>query len=407
MAVGMEKVYDIAIIGGGMVGAAAAYHCSRRGMSTILVERKHLAGGGSGGNFGLVLPTTGRFDVAGNLAFEKEGARRIAALTEELDFDIEYRPAHGYCLLVSEEEIAMFTAHCNHFVANGLFERFISPQELREEEPHLFVGPEILSVLQTDEGVLNPLRLVHGFWRGARHAGADLLCYSPVIKFEFSGAKVTKIVTPSQSIAVGQVALAAGAWTRSLGSLLNVEFPEYFILAEAVVTEPLPRLLNGFAYWGNVLRIPAETHIANQALSDGWETLGDKTLFSSYDFGTVQTRRGNVLLGQLSYITPPIRSQVSHAVIHHSAFEGLRLFPQLKKARIISSWRSPAPFTPDHLPLIGQVMPYDNVFIASGFQSAITACHWSGEYISILAGGDRLPEEARIFDPMRFQGRMQ
>jgi glycine/D-amino acid oxidase-like deaminating enzyme len=400
----MKRSYDIAIIGGGMVGVAAAYHCARQGLSTILIERKHLAGGGSGGNFGLVLPTTGRFDVAGNLAFEKEGARRIAGLTEELDFDIEYRPAHGYCLLVSEDEIAMFTAHRDNFVSQGLSERFISPKELREEEPNVNVSPEVLSVLQTDEGVLNPLRLVHGLWRGAQHAGADLLCYSPVIEFTCSGSRVTNVVTADENITVGQVALTSGAWTRSLGLMLDVELPEYYIQAEAVVTEPLPPLLNGFAYWGNVLRIPAEARIAAQALSDGWETLGDDVLFASYDFGTVQTRRGNILLGQLSYITPPIRSQVSHAVIHHSAFEGLRLFPQLAKARIISSWRSPAPFTPDHLPLIGQLLPYDNVYVASGFQSAITGCHWSGEYIARLATGNPLPKEAAIFDPMRFQG---
>lgn len=388
-----------------MVGAAAAYHCARLGMSTILLERKSLAGGGSGGNFGLVLPTTGRFDVSGNLAFEKEGARRIAALSDELDFDIEFRPAHGYCLLVDEEEIAMFTIHRDHFVVNGLSERFISPQELKAEEPHLNVCPEIIAVLQTDEGVLNPLRLVHGFWRGAQRAGADLRTYSPVIGFQQSRDRITEVITPDGSIPVGRIALTGGAWTRSLGLLLHVDLPEYYILAEAVVTEPLPPILNGFAYWGNVERIPAEARIARQALSDGWESFGDEVLFSSYDFGTVQTRRGNILLGQMSYFTLPIRSSVSHAVMPHSAFQGLRLFPQLKKARIISSWRSPAPFTPDHLPLIGQLFPYENVYVASGFQSAITGCHWGGEYVACLASGGRLPEEAKIFDPMRFQER--
>jgi len=402
----MTKGYDIAIIGGGMVGAAAAYHCARRGLKTLLIERKHLAAGGSGGNFGLVLPTTSRFDVAGNLAFEKEGLRRIASLSDELDFDLEYRAAHGYCLLTNDEEIEMFTVHRDHFVSESLQERFISLQELKAEEPNLALGPEVVAVLQTDEGVLNPLRLVHGFWRSALHSGADLMCYSPVINFEFKGDRVVKIITPKESITVGSVALTGGAWTRSLGSLLHVDFPEYYILAEAVVTEPLPRLLNGFAYWGNVLRIPAEARIAEQALKDGWENLGDGILFASYDFGTVQTRRGNVLLGQMSYFTPPIRSQVSHAVLPHSAIQGLRLFPQLKKARIISSWRSPAPFTPDHLPLIGKVMPYENVFIASGFQSAITGCHWGGEYVSRLACDEGLPTEAKIFDPMRFQERV-
>lgn len=401
----MTKVYDIAIIGGGMVGAAAAYHCSRLGLSTILVERKHIASGGSGGNFGLVLPSTGRFDVPGNLTFEKEGARRMANLSDELDFDVEYRPAHGYCLLVSDDEIAMFTSHRDHFVANGLPERFISPQELRSEEPHLFIGSEVIGVLQTDEGVLNPLRLVHGLWRGARHAGADLRCYSPVDGFKVSGNKVTELITGNDRIQVGGIALTGGAWTRSLGLMLHVDLPEYYILAEAVVTEPLPRMLNGFAYWGNVERIPAEARIANQALKDGWEAFGDQMLFASYDFGTVQTRRGNILLGQMSYFTPPLKQGVSHAVIRHSAIEGLRLFPQLRKARIISSWRSPAPFTPDHLPLIGRLLPYDNVFIASGFQSAITGCHWGGELIACLAGGNQMPEEAAIFNPMRFEGR--
>jgi sarcosine oxidase subunit beta len=401
----MKKAYDVAIIGGGMVGAAAAYHCARQGMSALLLERKHLGSGGSGGNFGLVLPTTGRFDVAGNLAFEKEGARRIAALTEELDFDIEYRPAHGYCLLVSDDEVAMFSVHRDHFVANGLAERFISPQELRNEEPYLTVGPEVIGVLQTDEGVLNPLRLVHGLWRGAQRAGAELRCYSPVVDFKLSGDRVTEVITPDERVAVGQIALTGGAWTRALGRRLHVDLPEYYILAEAVVTEPLPRLLNGFAYWGNVARIPAEAEIASRALVEGWESFGEQTLFASYDFGTVQTRRGNVLLGQLSYFTPPIRQTVSHAVVRHSAFEGLRLFPQLRKARIISSWRSPAPFTPDHLPLIGRLQPYENVSIASGFQSAITGCHWGGEYVACLAAGNDLPAEAAIFDPARFQGR--
>lgn len=398
-----RKSYDIAVIGGGMVGAATAYHCARQGLSTLLVERKHLAAGGSGGNFGLVLPTTGRFDISGNLAFEKEGARRMAALTDELDFDIEYRPAHGYCLLVNEGEIEMFSAHRDHFVAAGLPERFITPQELSVEEPNLAVSNGIITALQTDEAVLNPLRLVHGLWRGAQRFGAELLCYSPVNDFKTANNRVTHVNTASGSIPVGQVAITAGSWTRQMGRLLQVDLPEYYILAEAVVTEPLPPLLNGFAYWGNVERIPAESRIAAQALEGGWESLGEDVLFSSYDFGTVQTRRGNMLFGQMTYITPALSSQVSHKVMPSSAYQALRLFPQLKKARIISSWRSPAPFSPDHLPLIGHVQGYDNVLIASGFQSAITGCHWAGEILARLACSDPLSEEARIFDPGRFQ----
>jgi glycine/D-amino acid oxidase-like deaminating enzyme len=127
-------------------------------------------------------------------------------------------------------------------------------------------------------------------------------------------------------------------------------------------------------------------------------------LFSSYDFGTVQTRRGNLLLGQMSYFTPPFSSRASFQVMPGSARESLRIFPQIKKARILRAWRSPAPFTPDHLPLVGHLMGYDNGFVASGFQSAITSCYWAGEHVAQLAGGGRLPEQAKIFDPGRFLG---
>ena len=48
---------DIAIVGGGIIGAACAYELSRAGASVTLIERDELAAGASGRNQGwFVLP---------------------------------------------------------------------------------------------------------------------------------------------------------------------------------------------------------------------------------------------------------------------------------------------------------------------------------------------------------------
>lgn len=394
--------YDVGIIGGGMVGASIAYHCARLGLSTILVEKGHLASAGSGGNFGLVLPSTGRFDRPYVLECEMEGVQRLKQLADELDFDIEYRSANGHCLLCSEEEVKMFSIHRDHFVAAGFGERLISPQELRVCEPNLFVGPEVIAVLQTDEAVVNPLRLTLGWARGAKRYGADLRNFTEVVGFKHNESQLTHLLTNHGEISVGEVIIAAGPWSRQLALKLNISLPEYYIQAEAVVTEPLPKLLNGFAYWGNVERIPKELEIAESAMVQGWESRGDEQLFKSYDFGTVQTRRGNILLGQLSYITPPFDRRVSYDVMPGSAYETLRMLPQLKSARVLRSWRSPAPFTPDHMPLLGRLDCYDNLIIASGLQSAVSGCSWAGVLIADIAAGRDVPDEMEIYSPGRF-----
>jgi len=398
----MNRSYDVAVIGGGMVGASIAYQCAGRGLKTALFERRHLASGGSGGNFGLVLWSTGQPSVRFALDREYDGAARVARLPAELDFDLEYRAAHGHCLIATEEELALFSGHRDRFVAAGFQERIITPAELRREEPNLRVGPEVIAALQTDEAVLNPFRLVQGYWRQARRRGAQLFSYSPVAGFRRQGRRITHLVIPAGEIAVGQVVIAAGSWSRQVALMLDISLPEYFIQAEAVVTEPIAPFLRGFAYWGNALRVPAESRIAAESMQAGWESRSGDYLFGAYDFGAVQAGHGNMLFGQMTHITPALSDQTSRNLIPDSAREALRLFPQLGKLRIMRAWRSPAPFTPDHMPLVGRLGAYDNLLIASGFASAITQCPWAGEFIADLAAGGLPAAAARPFDPMRF-----
>ncbi|MFN8580186.1 MAG: FAD-dependent oxidoreductase [Gemmatimonadaceae bacterium] len=53
----MSTTYDVAVIGGGVIGVCAAYYLSRGGARVILLEKDDIASGCSQGNGGLIVPS--------------------------------------------------------------------------------------------------------------------------------------------------------------------------------------------------------------------------------------------------------------------------------------------------------------------------------------------------------------
>ena len=81
-------MYDVIIIGGGIVGSAAAYYLCRQGIKPLVLERKCMGDGGSSRNAGGVRQSAR--DVR-ELPLAMYAVRHIwPTLTEELGVDIEY-----------------------------------------------------------------------------------------------------------------------------------------------------------------------------------------------------------------------------------------------------------------------------------------------------------------------------
>ena len=55
----MKNLYDIAIIGGGIVGCAAAYYASKEGQKVLLIEKDSIASHASGFAYGGITPSIG------------------------------------------------------------------------------------------------------------------------------------------------------------------------------------------------------------------------------------------------------------------------------------------------------------------------------------------------------------
>ncbi len=51
----MAGNFDVAVVGAGIVGAACAYACARRGLTVVVLERAGLAAGATGSGEGTLL----------------------------------------------------------------------------------------------------------------------------------------------------------------------------------------------------------------------------------------------------------------------------------------------------------------------------------------------------------------
>ncbi|HEY2888250.1 MAG TPA: FAD-dependent oxidoreductase, partial [Candidatus Limnocylindrales bacterium] len=84
---------DVLVIGGGIVGAASAYHLARRGASVTLLEQDRLASGATGRNLGFIWLHTRR--AGPELELVMATRNELEGLPEELGADFGLRTNGG------------------------------------------------------------------------------------------------------------------------------------------------------------------------------------------------------------------------------------------------------------------------------------------------------------------------
>jgi len=227
-----HQSYDVAVVGGGVVGLACAWRARQRGFATLVVERERAGAGASGVAAGMLAPVTeadfGEQAVLGlNLAGLERWPAFAAELSERSGLDTGLRQSGALVVAADRDDAEELRRLAELQSALGLDARWLSGRECRRLEPGL--SPRVPGGIEAPrEGHVDPGATVEALRAAFQAAGGELLEGVGVeeVELDAAGSRVAALALGNgRRVEVEQVVGAAGAWSGSLGGLPSDAVP--------------------------------------------------------------------------------------------------------------------------------------------------------------------------------------
>jgi sarcosine oxidase subunit beta len=359
--------FDVIVVGAGVIGCSIAYHLTKAGLTTALLDRGRVGAGASSANFGVVQSNDA--ELTYSIPMVRLSYSRYDHLEEELRTSIGFRRIAALRLLSTEKQWKASEQRARVLPPNGIPYEFVPPERIKEIEPLVDPGHLYGATYASNQGQVNPLRLMWAYLRRAIPLGLSLHTYTEVTGFEIANGRMRVVRTSRGDFSAGVVVLATAAWTRQLGKLIGREWNVHTFRASAMVTEPIISLrLNSM--------ISTADHIEMDVAGNGDAELTVLALCQSPD--------GHFLIGQADRPGESLNSATSFAAPVSMAMMAGRFFPVLRKARILRTWTAPTTYTDDGCPLLGPVEDIDGLILAAAYRSAVVHSPLSGEVVTQL-----------------------
>jgi sarcosine oxidase, subunit beta len=331
---------DVIIVGGGIMGASAAFFLRRRGRSVILLERGLIGQQASGVNFGAVR-RLGRFPPQLPLATR---SREIwGRLPELIGCDSEFIASGLVRVAYRQEQADAMEAHAVEAAQYGLTLEMHRGRDMREKFP--FLGPEVIALQYSPTcGHANPRLAAPAIGRAAARLGAQVEENTHIANVEKDGATFRATTADDRVFCAPNMLITAGAWANQLSQQFGEAVPLVGRGPQMAVTEPMP--------YGIVPVVTASLVKPEEGV-----------YFR-------QVKRGNIVFGGGARTEAFIDERRAKVAPENtlSQFRQLRrVAPALGRLHIIRVWSGVEGYLPDEIPVIGPSSKVDGLYYAFGF----------------------------------------
>jgi len=285
----INKIFDVAIIGAGVVGSAIAREFAKHDLTLCLIDAAADVGEATSKSNTAILHTG--FDMTpGSLEAKlvSQGYQLLKAYAGEVNIAVE--KLGGLLVAWSDEEVANLPKLKEKAIANGYTEcELITKEELYKLEPNLGDGA-LAALTVPGEWIIDPWSPIVAFATQAKLAGCEIRLNTKVLDIAVAGELIT-LGTNDQPITCKYLINAAGLYSDEIDKLLGIsDFKVRPRRGELIVFDKLSRSLINHI----ILPVPssmgkgvlvAPTVFGNIMLGPTAENLDDKTATGSTNAG--------------------------------------------------------------------------------------------------------------------------
>ena len=371
------ETFDVAVIGGGVMGCTAALWLARGGMRCILVERGGLCMEASGRNAGTL---TMMFTRPALMPYALRGRELWQTAPDWLGMDVGFQAQPGLGLALSEADGERLSAEMGERRDAGAPIEIIGANRARQIEPAISHRPVLAAYCPVD-GYAYSYRIGVAYRRALLADGVALREGCAVEGIEAGGRGFT-IATRAGNVKARRIVLAGGVWLGKMASWFGLDLPIICRVNQGTITERLPPILR------TVIEIFG--HLSLKQATNRTALIGAVLHWiDDADRAAEQTDQERLLQNMTSVI------DTATSVV-----------PALAAGRVVRTWTGLEAYAPDNQPVIGPLPGVADATIIGAMRSGFTAGPFMGRLLAdqLLGHTPEMPIFEAASDPARLVG---
>ena len=328
--------YDVAIVGGGIVGAACAAEFARERMRVVVIESDIIGGGATAAGMGHIVVMD---DSDAQFALTRYSQQLWREMREELPPEVEFESCGTIWVAADDEEMREVRRKESYYGARNTPTQVLDLSALHEAEPHLRDGLAG-GLLVPEDAVVYPPCAAGYFMRSAQSAGAELRL-GRAVRIEPGIVHLEDGTTVSAGIVVN----AGGASSPALTPGLEIKKRK----GHLVITDRYPG------------------YVRHQLVELGYLKSAHSLTSDSVAFNVQPRRTGQLLIGSSRQYGAE-HKEVDPMMVRRMLARALEYMPGLGQLVAIRTWTGFRAATPDKLPLIGPSPACPGLFLATGHE---------------------------------------
>lgn len=374
---------QVVVIGGGAVGASAAYHLAKLGYTDIVVLERNSIGGGTTWHSAAGVNMTS--ENPENLRCFRYALSELKTIEKDTDLSVGRKEIGRLIFSYNEESLARIRRASAHGRSADFPLQVLTPAETLDRLPILSPEGLLGGLWNPNAFCVDPSGFVEALFRLARRRGVTVVENARVTSIAADN-RIRSVTTEEGTIHCEIVVNCAGIWSREVAAMVNLQIPivaneHFYVLTKPIDGMPsnIPSfragddLFYGRGEVGGLLLGVFDENARGTNVSD---------LPNDFSFGLLPER--------WEQLTPYVDRIVEK-------------LPIFSTAEIKSFINGPEAFTPDHRYILGESDRISGFYTLAGMNSGgITTCLWAGRQLAELIVQGSPTEDLSRVDICRF-----